>query len=90
MASYNAWNHIPTTVNPVLRNVAIQQWGADGIISSDATAVEQLVDNHKVLQRPANSAGGHHQRRDQSDPDVRSQSEWKGSRRSPGTLAHGS
>jgi beta-glucosidase len=52
MASYNAWNGIPMTVNPVLRNVAIRQWGADGIISSDATAVEQLVDNRKYFKDP--------------------------------------
>jgi beta-glucosidase len=52
MASYNAWNHIPMTVNPILRTAAIQQWGVDGIISSDATAVEQLVDNHKYFKDP--------------------------------------
>ena len=47
MASYNAWNHVPMTVNPVIKNVVVKQWGADGIISSDATAVEQLVTGHK-------------------------------------------
>ena len=50
MASYNAWNHVPMTVNPVIKNVAVKQWGADGIISSDATAVEQLVTGHKYVQ----------------------------------------
>jgi beta-glucosidase len=49
MASYNAWNHVPMTVNPALRDLAVNQWGADGIISSDATAVEQLVSNHKYF-----------------------------------------
>ena len=49
MASYNAWNHVPMTVNPAIRNVAVKQWGADGIISSDATAVEQLVTGHKYV-----------------------------------------
>jgi len=43
MASYNAWNHVPMTVNPILKNLAMKEWGADGIISSDALAVELLV-----------------------------------------------
>lgn len=49
MASYNAWNHVPMTVNPVIKNVVVKQWGADGILSSDATAVEQLVTGHKYV-----------------------------------------
>jgi beta-glucosidase len=49
MASYNAWNHVPMTVNPVIKDVVVKQWGADGIISSDATAVEQLVTGHKYI-----------------------------------------
>lgn len=49
MASYNAWNHVPMTVNPVIRNAVVKEWGADGIISTDATAVEQLVDGHKYF-----------------------------------------
>ena len=28
MASYNAWNHVPMTVNPVIHEVVIKQWGA--------------------------------------------------------------
>jgi beta-glucosidase len=49
MASYNAWNHVPMTVNPVIKHVVVKQWGADGIVSSDATAVEQLVTGHKYI-----------------------------------------
>ncbi len=43
MASYNAWNHVPMTVNPILKTLAVDKWGADGIISSDALAVELMV-----------------------------------------------
>lgn len=43
MASYNAWNHVPMTVNPILRSLAAKEWGADGIVSSDALAVELMV-----------------------------------------------
>lgn len=50
MASYNAWNHVPMTVNPVLESVVVNKWEVDGIISSDATAVEQLVGGHKYIK----------------------------------------
>ena len=43
MTSYNAWNHVPMTVNPIVRQLAVDKWGADGIISSDALAVELMV-----------------------------------------------
>jgi beta-glucosidase len=43
MASYNAWNHVPMTVNPILKSLAVKEWGANGIVSSDALAVELLV-----------------------------------------------
>ena len=50
MASYNAWNKVPMTVNPIIDEVVIKQWGANGIFSSDATAVEQMVDSHKYFK----------------------------------------
>jgi beta-glucosidase len=43
MASYNAWNKVPMTVNPILQSLAVKEWGADGIVSSDAMAVELMV-----------------------------------------------
>jgi beta-glucosidase len=43
MASYNAWNGVPMTVNPILKTLAVKEWGADGIISSDALAVELMM-----------------------------------------------
>jgi beta-glucosidase len=42
MASYNAWNGTPMTVNPVLRSVVIKQWGGE-VLSSDGGAVAFLV-----------------------------------------------
>ena len=47
MASYNAWNHVPMTVNPILKSMAVKEWGADVIISSDALAVELLINPRK-------------------------------------------
>jgi beta-glucosidase len=50
MASYNAWNGVPMTVNPILKSLAVKEWGADGIISSDATAVELMVNPRKYFK----------------------------------------
>ena len=43
MASYNQWNHIPCTVQPVIRNVAINEWGVDGVICTDGGAAANLT-----------------------------------------------
>ena len=48
MASYNAWNGTPMTVNPVLRDVLIGQWGVQ-VISSDGGAVQNLWEDFKIL-----------------------------------------
>ena len=48
MASYNAWNGKPMTINPVLQDVVNDQWDAD-VISSDGGAVTNLVKWHKVF-----------------------------------------
>ncbi len=50
MASYNAWNGVPMTVNPILKTLAVKEWGADGIISSDATAIELMVGQRKYYK----------------------------------------
>lgn len=42
MASYNAWNGTPMAVNPILRSIGINRWGAD-VVSSDGGAVTNLV-----------------------------------------------
>ncbi len=42
MASYNSWNGTPMAVNPILKSIVIDQWGAD-VISSDGGAVGNLV-----------------------------------------------
>ncbi len=43
MAAYNAWNKIPCTVHPVLNEVLVKQWGVDGIFSTDAGSLPNLV-----------------------------------------------
>jgi beta-glucosidase len=42
MASYNAWNGTPMAVNPILRSLVIDTWGAE-VVSSDGGAVTLLV-----------------------------------------------
>ena len=46
MASYNAWNEVPCTVQPAINDIAIKLWGVDGIISTDAGSLGNLVSRH--------------------------------------------
>ena len=47
MASYNAVNGVPMTINPILQSITRDQWGQDGIICTDAGAMKNLVTAHK-------------------------------------------
>jgi beta-glucosidase len=47
MASYNAVNGTPMHVNPILKDVAVGEWGEDGIICTDGGGMRQLVTGHK-------------------------------------------
>ena len=49
MASYNAWNGTPMTVNPVLKQVMIKEWGNDGLICTDGGALTLLVTSHHAF-----------------------------------------
>ena len=49
MAAYNAYNGIPCAVHPVLREVAVEQWGQDGIICTDGGALRLLVTAHEAF-----------------------------------------
>jgi beta-glucosidase len=46
MAAYNKYNGIPCTVHPVLRQVAMNDWGLRGIICTDGGAFRQLLTTH--------------------------------------------
>ncbi|HEV2464223.1 MAG TPA: glycoside hydrolase family 3 C-terminal domain-containing protein [Acidobacteriaceae bacterium] len=48
MASYNAWNGKPMAINPILRSLVIDKWGAD-VVSSDGGAVTDLVKYFKLF-----------------------------------------
>jgi beta-glucosidase len=49
MASYNAWNGTPMTINPVLKSVMIREWGNDGLICTDGGALGLLITSHKAF-----------------------------------------
>ena len=61
MTSYNAWNGIPMTANPVLRNVVMKDWGFNGIICTDAGALTNMVTRHYYARTmPAAAADAIH------------------------------
>jgi len=47
MTAYNAYNKIPMTVHPILKEITIKEWGQDGIICTDGGAFGLLVDAYK-------------------------------------------
>ncbi|MDP4259151.1 MAG: glycoside hydrolase family 3 C-terminal domain-containing protein [Bacteroidota bacterium] len=47
MASYNKVNGIPMMVHPILRDIAIKEWGQNGIICTDGGALGLLWREHK-------------------------------------------
>ncbi len=46
MTAYNAYNGIPCTVHPIVKDVAIGEWGVDGIVCTDGGALGLLVSEH--------------------------------------------
>ena len=49
MAAYNKYNGIPCTVHPVLEEVAVEEWGQNGIICTDGGAFGLLVSAHEYF-----------------------------------------
>lgn len=47
MASYNKVNETPMMVNPLLRELTINEWGQNGIICTDGGALKLLISDHK-------------------------------------------
>lgn len=50
MAAYNSYNGIPCTVHPVLKDVTVNEWGQNGIITTDGGAFNMLVTDHKYFE----------------------------------------
>jgi beta-glucosidase len=47
MAAYNAYNGVPCTVHPMLKDITVAEWGQDGIICTDGGAFRLLMTDHK-------------------------------------------
>jgi beta-glucosidase len=47
MTAYNAYNQVPMTIHPVLKDVTADEWGQDGIICTDGGAFQMLVSAHR-------------------------------------------
>ena len=56
MASYNAYNGVPMTINPILKKVTVEEWGNDGIICTDGGAMALLFSAHKAFPSLAETA----------------------------------
>ena len=50
MASYNSWNGVPMTSNPILEDITRKEWGNKGIICTDGGAFILLMEAHKAYK----------------------------------------
>ncbi len=58
MTSYNEWNHVPCTVQPVIKDVAIKEWKVDGIICTDGGASANLTSRQHYYSNAVEAAAG--------------------------------
>ena len=60
MCAYNAYNDTPCTVHPVIKRVTIKEWGVDGCISTDGSAVSAGMVNggHKWYANMTDACAG--------------------------------
>jgi beta-glucosidase len=49
MTSYNAVNNFPAVCSPVIKSVVIGEWGFDGMICTDADAMQAAYQSYKSL-----------------------------------------
>jgi beta-glucosidase len=58
MVAYNAYNGIPMTVQTILKEMTMHEWGFDGIICTDAGALTNMVTEHKYFPDINEAAAG--------------------------------
>jgi beta-glucosidase len=56
MTAYNAWNGIPMTAQPVLKDIVMKDWGFGGIICTDAGALGNMVTLHHYSKNMAEAS----------------------------------
>ncbi len=58
MTAYNAYNGIPMATSPLLRSLAMAQWGFNGMIDTDRGALTFMVTKHHYYPDMAKAAAG--------------------------------
>ncbi|MBV5283554.1 MAG: glycoside hydrolase family 3 C-terminal domain-containing protein [Paludibacter sp.] len=56
MTAYNAYNGIPCTIHPILKNILMKEWKFDGMIITDGGAFQQLRNTHKTFNKLEDAA----------------------------------
>jgi len=57
MGAYNALNGVPCCANPfLLTNVLRNQWGFDGVVISDGSAIDKIFTHHHYAESPEEGA----------------------------------
>ena len=58
MASYNLYNGVPCTVQPIIEEVAVKKWGVDGVICTDAGGFKNLTGSQKYYENTTQAGAG--------------------------------
>ncbi len=58
MTSYNAVNGVPAVVSPVIKSTVIGEWGFDGMICTDAGAMQAASTSYKYFPTVEDAAAG--------------------------------
>ena len=58
MTSYNAVNGVPAVCSPVIKSVVIGEWGFDGMICTDANAMQAAYQSYKYFSSLEDAAAG--------------------------------
>lgn len=56
MAAYNKYNGVPCHTHPMLKEIAIKEWGQNGIICTDGGGFRRLVSAHKAYPNLTDAA----------------------------------
>ena len=56
MTAYNAYNGIPCTYHPILKNILMKDWKFNGMIITDGGAFQQLKSTHKKFEKMEDAA----------------------------------
>ena len=56
MTAYNPANGIPMTIHPLIREMALAEWGQDGIVITDQDGLRRLVDDYHLYPDMAEAA----------------------------------